>query len=60
MSKLADRLITAHSETAEWLMTVLAQDAVGEPAAHQPAPLQTVAAATAVERRLDRADAPGR
>ncbi|OOL28696.1 hypothetical protein GQ85_30750, partial [Rhodococcus rhodochrous] len=30
---LADRLITAHSATVEWLTTVLAEDALGGPAA---------------------------
>ena len=37
---LAQRLITAHSETVDWLTTVLAQDALGGPAALRHTPLQ--------------------
>lgn len=44
---LADRLITAHSATVNWLTTVLAEDALGGPAALQRTPLQA-AAGTAV------------
>lgn len=45
---LADRLITAHSATVEWLTTVLAEDALGGPAALRRTPLQA-AAGTAVK-----------
>lgn len=45
---LADRLITAHSATVDWLTTVLAEDALGGPAALQRTPLQA-AAGTAVK-----------
>src|SRR3954462_63596 len=41
---LAERLITAHSATVEWLTVVLAEEALGGPAALQPTPLQQVAA----------------
>lgn len=44
---LADRLITAHSATVEWLTTVLAEDALGGPAALRRTVLQA-AAGTAV------------
>ena len=62
--KLADRLIEAHSATVDWLTTVLAEDALGGPAALQRTPLQT-ATGVAVKlvnvpmswsaKRLDRA-----
>ena len=45
---LAERLITAHSATVEWLTTVLAEDALGGPAALRRTPLQA-AAGTAVK-----------
>ncbi|MFD3458915.1 ferritin-like domain-containing protein [Nocardia fluminea] len=45
---LADRLITAHSATVDWLTTVLAEDALGGPAALRRSPLQA-AAGTAVK-----------
>ncbi len=45
---LADRLITAHSATVTWLTTVLAEDALGGPAALRRTPLQA-AAGTAVK-----------
>ena len=45
---LADRLITAHSATVDWLTTVLAEDALGGPAALRRTPLQA-AAGTAVK-----------
>ncbi len=45
---LADRLITAHSATVDWLTTVLAEDALGGPAALRRTPLQ-MAAGTAVK-----------
>ena len=49
IEKLADRLIEAHSATVDWLTTVLAEDALGGPAALQRTPLQT---ATGVAVRL--------
>ncbi|MET0701514.1 MAG: ferritin-like domain-containing protein [Mycobacterium sp.] len=45
---LATRLITAHSATVDWLTTVLAEDALGGPAALRRTPLQA-AAGTAVK-----------
>ena len=42
---LADRLITAHSATVTWLTTVLAEDALGGPAALRRTPLQATAGA---------------
>jgi hypothetical protein len=45
---LADRLITAHSATVDWLTTVLAEDALGGPAALRRTPLQA-AAGTAIK-----------
>jgi hypothetical protein len=45
---LADRLITAHSATVDWLTTVLAEDALGGPAALRRTPLQA-ATGTAVK-----------
>ncbi|MGY2092775.1 ferritin-like domain-containing protein [Nocardia gipuzkoensis] len=45
---LADRLITAHSATVDWLTTVLAEDALGGPAALRRTALQA-AAGTAVK-----------
>lgn len=38
--KLADRLITAHAATVDWLTTVLAEDALGGPAALRRTPMQ--------------------
>ncbi|OBA84895.1 hypothetical protein A5662_04725 [Mycobacteriaceae bacterium 1482268.1] len=49
IQNLADRLITAHSATVEWLTTVLAEDALGGPAALRRTPLQ---AATGAAVRL--------
>ena len=40
---LADRLVTAHTATVDWLATVLAEDALGGPAALRPTPLQAAA-----------------
>ncbi|MGB3356258.1 MAG: ferritin-like domain-containing protein [Mycobacterium sp.] len=40
---LATRLITAHTATVEWLTTVLAEDALGGPAALRRTPLQAAA-----------------
>ncbi|MEU8894572.1 ferritin-like domain-containing protein [Nocardia sp. NPDC048505] len=64
IAALADRLIEAHSATVEWLSTVLAEDALGGPAALRRTPLQA-ATGTAVKlvnapvtwstRNLDRA-----
>jgi hypothetical protein len=41
---LAERLETAHSATVEWLTTVLAEEALGGPAALRPTPLQVAVA----------------
>lgn len=46
---LADKLIKAHSATVEWLTTVIAEEALGGPAALRRTPLQ---AATGVAVRL--------
>jgi hypothetical protein len=43
VERLADRLITAHTATVEWLTTVLAEEALGGPAALVSTPLQKVA-----------------
>ncbi len=48
VENLADRLITAHSATVDWLTTVLAEDALGGPAALRRTPLQA-AVGTAVK-----------
>src|SRR6476620_4693143 len=40
IENLASRLITAHSATVDWLTTVLAEDALGGPAALRRTPLQ--------------------
>lgn len=48
VQELADRLITAHSATVNWLTTVLAEEALGGPAALRRTPLQA-AAGTAVK-----------
>jgi hypothetical protein len=48
VEKLATRLITAHSATVDWLTIVLAEDALGGPAALRRTPLQA-AAGTAVK-----------
>jgi hypothetical protein len=48
VEKLAVRLITAHSATVNWLTIVLAEDALGGPAALRRTPLQA-AAGTAVK-----------
>jgi hypothetical protein len=44
---LAERLITAHKATVEWLTVVLAEEALGGPAALMPTPLQWVAGTAA-------------
>ncbi|SFL40097.1 hypothetical protein [Geodermatophilus ruber] len=41
--RLAERLITAHAATVEWLTVVLAEEAMGGPAALRPTPFQRVA-----------------
>lgn len=43
---LADRLITAHAATVTWLTTVLAEDALGGPAALRRTPIQAATGAT--------------
>ncbi|MDG4667060.1 ferritin-like domain-containing protein [Mycobacterium sp. 236(2023)] len=43
VEELATRLITAHTATVEWLTTVLAEDALGGPAALRRTPLQAAA-----------------
>ena len=40
---LGDDLVAAHSETIDWLTTVLAEEALGGPSALVPTPLQRVA-----------------
>ncbi|HEX2075973.1 MAG TPA: ferritin-like domain-containing protein [Geodermatophilus sp.] len=40
---LAERLIAAHEATVEWLTVVLAEEALGGPAALEPTPFQRVA-----------------
>lgn len=43
VAALADRLITAHTATVEWLTTVLVEDALGGPAALRRTPMQAAA-----------------
>ena len=43
VQQLAERLITAHKATVEWLTVVLAEEALGGPAALQATPFQRVA-----------------
>lgn len=43
--QLADRLIAAHSATVEWLSTVLAEEALGGPAALRRTPMQAATGA---------------
>jgi hypothetical protein len=43
VQNLADDLVAAHSETIDWLTTVLAEEALGGPSALVPTPLQRVA-----------------
>ncbi|MGY1722801.1 ferritin-like domain-containing protein [Blastococcus sp. SYSU DS0533] len=45
--RLAEKLIEAHSATVEWLTVVLAEEALGGPAALQPTPVQKVAGGVA-------------
>lgn len=47
VAALADRLITAHDHTVTWLTTVLAEEALGGPAALRATPLQAVTGAAA-------------
>ncbi|NEK56978.1 ferritin-like domain-containing protein [Geodermatophilus sabuli] len=47
VKQLAERLITAHSATVEWLTVVLAEEALGGPAALQPTAFQRVAGTAA-------------
>ncbi len=47
VERLADDLVTAHSATVDWLTTVLAEEALGGPAALNPTPLQRVAGGVA-------------
>ena len=42
VQRLADRLIAAHAATVDWLTTVLAEDALGGPAALRRTPIQAV------------------
>lgn len=46
VEELAVRLITAHTATVNWLTTVLAEDALGGPAALRRTPLQAAAGLT--------------
>ncbi|WP_431237969.1 ferritin-like domain-containing protein [Mycolicibacterium aichiense] len=46
IESLATRLITAHSATVDWLTTVLAEDALGGPAALRRTPLQILTGLT--------------
>ena len=43
VEQLAERLVAAHSATVEWLTVVLAEEALGGPAALRATPLQRVA-----------------
>ncbi len=43
VARLAERLVTAHTATVEWLTVVLAEAALGGPVALQATPLQRVA-----------------
>lgn len=47
VEQLAERLVTAHQATVEWLTVVLAEEALGGPAALAPTPLQRVAGTAA-------------
>jgi hypothetical protein len=47
VKQLAERLITAHEATVEWLTVVLAEEALGGPAALQPTAFQRVAGTAA-------------
>jgi hypothetical protein len=43
VKRLAEKLVTAHSATVEWLTVVLAEEAMGGPVALQATPIQRVA-----------------
>ncbi len=43
VKKLAERLITAHSATVDWITTVLAEEALGGPTALRATAFQRVA-----------------
>lgn len=45
IESLADRLVVAHTATVEWLLTVLAEEALGGPVALRRSPTQAVAGA---------------
>ena len=45
VEKLADRLVDAHSATVDWLLIVLAEDALGGPAALRRTPTQAITGA---------------
>jgi hypothetical protein len=47
VTQLAEKLITAHQATVEWLTVVLAEEALGGPVALQATPLQKVAGGVA-------------
>jgi hypothetical protein len=47
IEQLAGELVTAHTATVDWLTTVLAEEALGGPAALTPTPLQRVAGGVA-------------
>ncbi|WP_233517816.1 ferritin-like domain-containing protein [Geodermatophilus marinus] len=47
VQRLAERLVTAHRATVEWLTVVLAEHAMGGPAALRPTPFQWVAGTAA-------------
>ncbi len=47
VKRLAERLEVAHSATVEWLTVVLAEEALGGPAALRATPLQSVASSAA-------------
>ncbi|MGY1620420.1 ferritin-like domain-containing protein [Geodermatophilus sp. SYSU D00691] len=47
VEQLAERLVAAHEATVEWLTVVLAEEALGGPAALQPTPFQRVAGSVA-------------
>lgn len=42
VQRLAERLVTAHTATVDWLTTVLAEEALGGPPALTPTPLQRI------------------
>jgi hypothetical protein len=47
VERLADDLVTAHTATVDWLTTVIAEEALGGPAALTPTPLQRLAGGVA-------------